>query len=54
MGVLISIQPLGFVLQDEPQRRIAKLTVHEILRAEIVDALVRDGVDLEGDANRSG
>jgi hypothetical protein len=32
--------------EEELQKRIARLAVHEVTRAEIVDALVRDGVDL--------
>jgi len=34
--------------QEELQRRIAELAVHIVTRAQIVDALVRDGVDPEG------
>jgi hypothetical protein len=40
--------------QDELETKIAKFAIHDITRAEIVDALVRDGVDPEGNASQSG
>lgn len=40
--------------QHELQENIAKLAVHEVTRANIVDALVRDGVVLDDDNFQSG
>ena len=37
--------------QGDLQRQIAKRSVHEIRRVEIVDALAQDGVDLEVEVN---
>ena len=40
--------------QDELQRRIPRIPIHQVTRAEIDDALIHDGVDPGGIANRSG
>ena len=40
--------------QHEIQAKIARLAIHQVTRAEIVEALMRDGVTPEDDAHGSG